>query len=404
MKKLAFTAEKIYTVDQAGLLKNGIMLVENDKIVAIGQNIDVPSDYTLVDFGSNNIMPGMVEAHSHLIAHDWNHAEDSYESGGSGGGLGRACVPAADYYYHFDPKHRHLDDALAGGVTTANILPGSGKIITGTGFVAKMHGKTRTREDLVIVRNSGVKMALGENPKRAIGSTGAIPKTRMGSAAVLRNALFKAQEYMEKKEKAAQEGKDFKINMELEPLIPLLKREVPCRVHAHRSDDMMTAMRIGDEFNIIVILEHTTSGHLIAEEIAKRKIMCTLGPTMGSRSKQEVHAKGYNTAKVLEDAGITFALTTDASVLAIELLRLAGSLAWREGLSEEGTFKSVTINGAKLIGLEDRLGSLAVGKDADFAVYDGHPLSLRSSVLETWVNGVKAWDRKTWLEPWQRKI
>lgn len=400
MKKLAFTAQTIYTVDQAGVLDNGVILTENQKIVAVAPNLDIPSDYTLIDFGRVSLMPGMVEAHSHLIAHDWNYDEDAYESNGSGGSLGKACTPDADYYYHFDPRHRHLDDALAGGVTSANILPGSGKIITGTGFAAKMHGKTR--EELVILRNSGVKIALGENPKRAVGSTGAIPKTRMGSAAVLRDALFKAREYMEKKEKAAEEGKDFSLNLQLEPLIPLLKREVPGRIHAHRADDMMTAMRIADEFNIIITLEHTTSGHLIAEEIAKRNILCTLGPTMGSRSKQEVHAKGFVTAKVLEEAGITFALTTDASVLAIELIRLAASLAWREGLSEEGAFKAVTINGAKVTGIDHLVGSLTPGKDADFAIYDGHPLSLRSSVLETWVNGQKAWDRKTWLEPWQR--
>ena len=400
MKRFAITAETIYTVDKAGVLKNGIILIENDKIVTVAPQMTLPSDVELIDFGRVSLMPGMVEAHSHLIAHDWNYAEDAYESNGNGGSLGKACSPEVDYYYHFDPRHRHLDDALAGGVTSANILPGSGKIITGTGFAAKMHGKTR--EELVIKRNTGVKIALGENPKRAVGSTGAIPTTRMGSAAVLRDALFKAQEYMKNKSKAEADGKDFSLNLQLEPLLPLLRREVPGRVHAHRADDMITAMRIADEFNIIITLEHTTSGHLVAQEIAKRGIRCTLGPTMGSRSKQEVHAKGFLTAIALEEAGVCFSLTTDASVLAIELIRLAGSLAHREGLSEEATLRALTLNGAVVTGIEDRVGSLAEGKDADFAVYDGHPLSLRSNVLQTWVNGEKAWDRATWREPWQK--
>ncbi|HZW49337.1 MAG TPA: amidohydrolase family protein, partial [Bacillota bacterium] len=260
----------------------------------------------------------------------------------------------------------------------------------------------KTREDLLLKRNTGVKIALGENPKRAIGSKGVIPSTRMGSAAVLREALFKGQEYMAKKAAAFAEGKDFTINTQLEPLIPLLKREVPGKIHAHRSDDMMTAMRIADEFDIIITLEHTTSGHLLANEIAKRHIMCTLGPTLGSRGKQEVHAKEYHTAAVLEKAGILFSFTTDASVMAIELLRLSGSLAWKEGCSEETTLKALTIHGAKISGVDDRVGSLAVGKDADFAVYNGHPLSIRSSCMQTWVNGEKAWDKATWKEPWQR--
>lgn len=400
MKRLAITAETMYTVDQAGVLHNGILLIEDGKISAVEPRLTLPSDVELLDFGRVQIMPGMVEAHSHLIAHDWNHDEDAYEANGSGGSLGKACSPEVDYYYHFDPRHRHLDDALAGGVTSANILPGSGKVITGTGFAAKMYGKTR--EELVIKRNTGVKIALGENPKRAVGSTGAIPTTRMGSAAVLRDALLKAKEYMASKAKAEAEGKDFSINLQLEPLLPFLRREIPGRVHAHRADDILTAIRIADEFQVIITIEHTTSGHLVADEIAKRNILCTLGPTMGSRSKQEVHAKGFQTAIALEKAGVCFSLTTDASVLAIELIRLAGSLAYREGLSEEATLRALTINGAKVTGIEDRVGSLAVGKDADFVLYDGHPLSLRSSVLQTWVNGQKVWDRSTWREPWQK--
>ena len=399
MAKYAITAARIYTVDTAGVLDHGILLVDGSKIIAVADHLSIPSDYELVDFGGQQIMPGMVEAHSHLVAHDWNQNEYA-ESDLNGASLGIACSPDVDYFYHFDPRHRHLNDALAGGVTTANILPGSGKIITGVGFAAKMAGKTR--EDLLLKRNTGVKIALGENPKRAVGSKGVIPTTRMGSAAVLRETLRKAQEYMAKKETALAEGKEFALNTQLEPLIPLLKREVPGKIHAHRADDMMTAMRIADEFQLIITLEHTTSGHLLTDEIKKRQIMCTLGPTFGSRGKQEVHAKEYRTAAVLEEAGILFSFTTDASVMAIELLRLSGSLAWKEGCSEETTLKALTLHGAKITGVADRVGSLAVGKDADFAVYNGHPLSIRSSCIETWVNGEKVWDKATWLEPWQR--
>lgn len=397
---LAIVNAKLYTASGLGVINKGTMLIRDGKIAAIGSRVPIPAEAKVIDIGGKPVIPGMVEAHSHLIAHDWE--ETYHESGGGGAArFGGSADPDIDYYYNFDHKHIHLQHAVRSGVTTASIRPGSGKIITGVGFVTKMHGKTR--KDMVIKRPDGLKLAFGENPKRVGGRTGKMPATRMGTAALLREALVKAQNYMKKQEKAKQnpDCKPPKVDRTLEPLVKLLRGEIVARVHAHREDDIMTAIRIADEFGFKMSIEHATAGHKITEEIAKRGIPCVVGPTFGTRAKVEVRDKTFATPGILEAAGIKVAITTDASVIAIDFLRTCASLALRHGMSEEGVLRAVTINPAQILGVDDRIGSLEVGKDADFVIMSDYPFALTSVVEQTYVNGELAYNRDTYKEDWE---
>lgn len=395
----ALTNATIYTSAQAGTIEGATLLVKDGRIAAVGKGVQIPAEAKVIDMAGKHITPGFVEAHSHLVAHDWS---DQAESGGGGSALGDAVTPDIDYYWNFDPTHRHLTHALRAGVTAASIRPGSGKVINGTGIVTKMYGKSR--KELLMRRNDGLKMAFGENPKRAFGSRGKMPSTRMGTAYLLRDALLKAKAYMEKQEAAANdpEKKAPPYDPKLEPIVALLKREIPARIHAHRHDDMMTAMRIADEFGYRMSIEHATTGHKIVEEIAKRNIPCVVGPTFGTRGKVEVVDRTFETPAVLEKAGIKVCITTDASVIAIDFLRLCASLALRAGMSSEGALRAITINPAEVLSIDDRVGSLEVGKDADFLVMSGFPLEFTSVVEQTYVNGELAYDRASFKEDWEK--
>ena len=305
-------------------------------------------------------------------------------------------------------------------MTTALIRPGSGKVINGIGFVTKTYGKTRA--EMILKRPDGIKLALGENPKRNFGGQGKIPSTRMGSAAVLRDALAKAQnyrtaweryqaknrEYLEAQddcngEEATKAPKPPATDRGLELLVRMLDGELPARVHAHRADDIMTALRIADEFGFRVTIEHATEGHKIANEIAARDVPCIVGPSFTSRGKVELRDRTFATAGILERAGVKVAITTDAGVVFIGYLRTCASLAYRHGLSEEGALKGITLAAAEIIGVGHRVGSIEPGKDADFAVLDGHPLELTTRVIKTYIDGKEVYDAATYKEPWERQ-
>ncbi len=395
----AFTNATLHTVSAQGVIENGTVMVQDGKIAGIGQGINIPAEAKVIDCSGKHITPGLVECHSHLVAHDWS-AQMAEADAGSGG-LGPAVTPDVDYYWNFDPHHRHLLHAMRAGVTTASIRPGSGKVINGVGFVTKMKGKGR--KEMVIKRCDGLKLAFGENPKRSFGSRGQMPSTRMGTAALLREALIKAQEYM-RKQMAAENDPEKKgppFDRKLEPIVSLLKGEIPARVHAHRHDDIMTALRIAEEFGFKVSIEHTTSGHLIVDELKKRDVPCVVGPTFGTRGKVEVNDRSYETPGVLERAGLTVAITTDASVMAIDFLRTSASLSLRYGMTPEGALQAITLNPAKILCIDERVGSLEVGKDADLVIFSEYPLELTAVVEQTFVNGELGYDRSVYQEDWE---
>ncbi|MHB0886085.1 MAG: amidohydrolase [Bacillota bacterium] len=421
---LAIKNARLYTVSH-GIIDRGTVVAEDGKIAAVGANFKVPAGATVIDASGKVVMPGIVEAHCHLSVFDF--FEDDMEGGegggraggpgGGGAGLPPATTPDLDYYWAFNPRSESLKLAYAAGVTTILTRPGSGKVISGQDLVAKTWG--RSREEMVILHPAGVKMAFGENAKRNFGSRGLMPSTRMGIAALLREALTKAQNYKRRKEryaaklaeyeKAVKGGKkDAKppepvpYDYQLEPLVKVLNHELPARVHAHRADDIMTVLRIADEFGFELSLEHASETHKIVSEVKKRNIPCVVGPTMVSRGKVETREKTFATPGILERAGIKVAITTDASVVPIEHLRMAACLAYREGMSEAGALSAITLAAAEIARVADRVGSLDVGKDADLLIMDGHPLQFRTSVLKTFIDGVEVFDRATFREDWER--
>ncbi len=422
MSTLAIKDARIYTASH-GVIDRGTVVAENGKITAVGANVRVPGGAKVVDASGKVVMPGIVEAHCHLSVFDF--FEDDMEGGEGGGraggpdggGLPPATTPDFDYYWAFNPRSDSLRLAYAAGVTTILTRPGSGKVISGQDIVTKTWG--HSREEMVILHPAGVKMAFGENAKRNFGSRGMMPSTRMGIAALLREALTKAQNYKRRKElyakklaeyeKAVKGGKkDAKppepvpSDYQLEPLVRVLNRELPARVHAHRADDIMTVLRIADEFGFELSLEHASETHKIVNEVKKRDIPCVVGPTMVSRGKVETREKTFATPGILERAGIKVAITTDASVVPIEHLRTAACLAFREGFSERGAIAGITLAAAEIARVADRVGSVDVGKDADLIIMDGHPLQIRTRVLKTFINGEEIYDRATFKEEWER--
>jgi imidazolonepropionase-like amidohydrolase len=270
------------------------------------------------------------------------------------------------------------------------IAPGSGNVIGGQVVVMKTHG--RIIDEMVLRSPAGLKAALGENPKRVYGKKDKAPSTRMASAAVLRENFVKAQNYIAKEEQAKAEGKPFERDLRLEAVARVLRREMPLRLHAHRADDILTALRIRDEFGFDITIEHCTDGIRIADVLAKRGIPAMVGPNLTTRSKYELKDRTLETPAVLTKAGVKVAIITDHYIIPIQHLILSVMLAVRGGLSVEDALKCVTINPAEIMGIADRVGSIEAGKDADVQILSGHPLDVQSKAEKVYVGGELAFD------------
>jgi len=387
---LAITNGRIYTITQ-GILPRGDILVENGKIVAIGTGLPVPSGATVVDATGKYVFPGFVEAHGHAGV-----MEDGFGwEGRDGNELTDPVTAHVRAIDAINPEEQGLRDAVEGGVTTLWSTPGSGNVIGGDGVTIKTHGRGRTVDEMIIKYPSGLKAAMGENPKRVYGNQKKMPSTRMGVAGVMREALAKGQNYLQKMKRAAEDPeKPFERDLKMEAIARVLRREIPLRVHAHRADDIMTAVRIAEEFNIEITIEHCTEGHKVADELAKRGIRAVVGPSLTARSKVELRDRTLLTPLVLAKAGVEFAIMTDHPVIPIQYLPFSAALAVREGLDEEIALRAITINAAAIAGVADRVGSLEVGKDADIVVWSDHPFELMSRVLVTIVDGQVVYQRE----------
>lgn len=357
----------IYTMT-GEIIENGSILVADNKILAVGKALYIEGECEEIDAGGRMVTPGFIDAHCHI-------------------GIGETAIgfEGIDYNEMTEPITPHLraidainpmDIALRhayeAGVTTAVTGPGSANVVGGTFTAIKTHG--HRVDDMIIKDPIAMKVAFGENPKRVYNSKGKSPMTRMATAALLRDLLFRAKVYMEKRDKAIEEGKIADFDMKLEAMIPVLKKEIPIKAHAHRADDIFTALRIAKEFDIDITLDHCTEGHLIADDLAKEGKGAIVGPTFSDASKFELKNKSWDTPKVLVDAGITVAITTDSPVTPLHHLPLCAGLAHKAGLSEYDALKAITINPAKLTGIADRVGSIEVGKDADLVIFDGNPI------------------------------
>lgn len=363
----------------------GDVAIENGKIVAVGQNLSY-SDAEVRDVTGMTVMPGIVDPHCHIGM--WEDAM-GFE-GADGNECTNPITPELRAIDAINPYDRCFEEAAAGGVTTCVTGPGSANVIGGQFVAIKTYGDSV--DDMVLRFPVAVKAAFGENPKRVYNGKNQTPSTRMATAALMRKALIEAQEYNEKLERGkADPEKMPERNLGKEILARVIRRELPMKIHAHRADDILTAIRICREFKLRYTLDHCTEGYLITDKLKEALGEdcegIIVGPLLTDRSKIELKNLSFKAPKVLEQAGIEYAMMTDHPVTPEQYLPICTAVAVREGASEEGALKAITINAAKITGIADRVGSIEVGKDADIAVFSGHPFDFRSRCVLTLVNG-----------------
>ena len=360
-------------------IPSGCVLIGDDgKIVSVGETIDC-NNATVIDAQGRLVTPGCVDAHCHI-------GLDNQAMGWEGKDYNEAVDPITPQMRAIDsinPLDEAFGLALKGGVTSACTGPGSANVVGGTFVAIKLAGK---RVDKMIIKDPiAMKCAFGENPKRVYGQGGKkSPSTRMGTAALLRELLFKTKRYMEDKEA----GKNPGFDMKLEAMIPVLKGEIPLKAHAHRHDDILTSIRIAKEFGVGITLDHCTDGSLIADELAEENLPAFVGPSLGSKTKIELIHKSFSTPKVLTEAGVKVSIITDAPVIPLQYLPMCAALAVKEGLSQEDAWKAITINPAESTGIGDRVGSLVPGKDGDVVIWTADPMTtVGAESAVTIVNG-----------------
>lgn len=362
-------------------LQNATIVLDGCKISQVGTDIAVPKGADVTDLKGKTVTPGLIDAHVHMGTYNEGFPEGMQDAND----MVEPVLPQLRILDALYPDDTSFGDALAGGVTCVQTLPGSGNVIGGQGIIVKT--KRDIVERMVVVAPSGMKAALGENPVRVYNSKGKLPNTRMGTAWLMRDAFVRAQNYRDKMKAAEAKGEPFERNLAMEALLPVLDGTLAYRVHCHRMDDIQTAVRIAEEFNLRLTLEHCTEGHLIAPWLAEKKACAAVGPTLSAKVKVELRNKTWDTPLVLWQAGVHFCIITDHPVVPIEHLSVCASLAVRAGLPAEEALKAVTIYAAEHLGISDRVGSIEAGKDADLAVWNAEPLDSRSKVVKTFVGG-----------------
>ena len=372
---------KVFTM--AGeIIENGCILVENGKIKEVGTDLVAPLDAEIIDAEGKNVFPGFIDAHCHIGM--WE--EGIGFEGADGNEMTDPITPHLRAIDAINPRDEAFENAIKGGVTTAATGPGSANVIGGVFSVIKLHGDRI--DDMVVKETLAMKCAFGENPKRVYNDKKMMPSTRMGTAAKLRETLAKAVEYRDKKVAAAGDASKLPTyDMKMEAMLPVVNKEIPLKAHAHRADDIFTSIRIAKEFDVLLTLEHCTEGHLIADHLAKEGYPAIIGPSFGNKSKFELNQKTFDTPGVLVKAGVKIAIMTDSPVIPLEYLPMAAALAHKAGLDEMDALKCITINPAEILGVDDRLGSIEAGKDADLVIWEGHPFDLQAKVAYTLVNG-----------------
>lgn len=354
------------------------ILVEEGKIKALGK--DLPEDGPVIDAKGAILTPGFIDAHCHLGM--WEDAM-GFE-GADGNETTSPITPELRAIDAINPMDRNFTEAVKGGVLAVCTGPGSANIMGGTFCVMKTHG--HRVEDMLLRDPAAMKIAFGENPKRVYGSKDKSPATRMATAAELRRILYEARDYHAGR-KAADESKRPAFNLKLEALGPVLEGSIPLKAHAHRADDIFTALRIAREFDLKLTLEHVTEGHLITEELAQAGVPCIVGPSFGDRSKVELKNKSFQTPGKLAAAGVTVAIMTDHPVIPIEHLNMTAAYCVKEGMDRYEALKALTINPARILEVDDRIGSIREGKDADLVLWSGDPLDIGSKVMMAMVDG-----------------
>jgi len=361
--------------------KKASILIKDGLIAKISENIEIKDDYEIIDGKDKTVIPGIIDAHTHL-----GIEEDGL--GWEGQDCNEMTDPITPHLRAIDavnPEDFALKESLQNGVTTIMTGPGSANVLGGESMVIKTYGKTV--DQMVLKNPAGLKAAFGENPKRVYNKQNKLPSTRMGIAAIMRENLMKAQDYIQKKENAVKDNKPFDRDIKMESLIRVINKELPLKVHAHRADDIMTAIRIAKEFDINITLEHCTEGHKIADEIAQAGIPAIVGPSMTGRVKVELSDMSFKTAGILASSGVKVALMSDHPVVPTKNATIYAALAIKEGLDPQEALKAITINPAEILGVDDKVGSIEEGKDADLVIYNGHPLDITSNIEKVLING-----------------
>jgi len=368
---------------------NGYILVDKGKIIEIGENEDfdegsITQEVEVINVEGKYVLPGLIDAHCHIGL--W---EDSVGfEGEDGNEMTDPVTPqlkAIDGVYHSD---RAFTEARENGVTTVVTGPGSANVIGGQFAALKTYG--RRIEEMVLKEPAAMKVAFGENPKSVYNERKQMPMTRMATAALLREYLMKAVEYrqlLEDYKKDPENNDKPEYDIKLEALLKVLKGEIPLKAHAHRADDILTALRIAREFGVNLTIEHCTEGHLIKDILAEEGISAIVGPLMTDRSKIELRNQSLKNPGELAKAGVKVAIMTDHPCVPVQYLSLCAAIAVKEGMNEEDALKAITINAAAVSGIDKRVGSLEIGKDADIVVFSGYPLELMSRVMLTIING-----------------
>lgn len=388
-----------------GTIEKGTILVNNGKITAIGEAIQIPAGAEVIDASGKTVTPGFIDAHCHTgIFADgigWDHAD--------GNEMTDPITPHLRALDALHPDDMAWSELVEAGVTTVLTGPGSANLIGGQWICVKTQPKPNVA-DMILLDPAGMKMALGENPKRVYGGQKKMPSTRMGNAAVLRNALIEGQNYQKKLEKYESEQAEYQKktaagdedakeptpperNLKMEALVKVLRRELKARIHCHRADDIMTAIRIAEEFNLDFTIEHATEGYKIADILAEKHIPVTVGPALMSRPKYEMRGMHPKNPGVLAKAGVKVAIQTD-EMSGVKFLTINAALAVREGMPEEEALKAITINAAEIIGVADRVGSLEVGKDADIVILSGHPFDYKTVAEKVLIDGSVVYTRQ----------
>ena len=365
------------------VLNPGCVLIEQDKIKKVAERISCQenSDDILLNAEGKWVMPGLIDAHCHI-------GISEERMGMVGDDCNEITEPITPYLKALDainPMDSAFHNAIKAGITSVMTGPGSSNVVGGQFAFIKTNG--RNIDDMVVLEPAAMKIAFGENPKKNYGSNQVMPSTRMSIGSMIREELFKAQQYFNQKQQETEAGRNFEEDYRRECWSPVFQKKIPLKAHVHRADDILTAIRIAKQYHLDMTLDHCSEGHLIAKEIKDSGLPAIVGPNLASRNKLEIQNLDFKTAGILCQAGVKVAIMTDHPVTLIQYLPLCAGLAAKEGLGIDEGLKAITINAAEICNVSARVGSIEEGKDADIAIFDGNPMLTFTNCLYTIING-----------------